>query len=413
MQQPDPREPIDVSPVAEQLRRGFRWLRFAPDLEPAFLQEQYRKSLPYLRVNLVIALLMVVAVTLLDRLVLHDPGDPLPDLARYAALLPAIAIALTATFLKDGSRLYRPVASLLAPIAMVAIVVLVLAAWSRGEQSLFTVLILGGVFIYFLVGLPYLSGVVTNLITLAAYSYGALMLAVPAQELTYNALMLLLAIGVGAAIAYNVEHARRTVWLESRLLDQAAQRDGLTGIYNRRHFDEHLARVWQQGVREHRPITLLLADIDHFKSFNDRYGHQAGDEALKRVAAVLTQATRRPLDHAARYGGEEFAIVLFDTTQDHAMRVAEQVMEEVRRLGIPHQDSGAAPVLTISVGVACVVPMARRSPAGLVQLADQALYAAKDAGRNRSRLLQAEYEHMKTGYFRRHVVRGAEPGADQ
>jgi len=248
--------------------------------------------------------------------------------------------------------------------------------------------------------------VAANLIAWAAYLYGAFMLSMPADGLTYNAVMLLLAIVVGAVVAYNIEHARRTVWLESRLLDEVAQRDGLTGIYNRRRLDEHLANVWHQGVREHRPVTMLLADIDHFKAFNDRYGHQAGDAALKAVAGVLTKFARRPLDLAARYGGEEFAILLYDTSQDHATRVAGELMEDVRKLGIPHDGSSAAPVLTVSVGVACVVPVARRSFAGLVQLADQALYAAKDGGRNRMQLLQAEYEHMKTGYFRRHMLTG-------
>ncbi|MSQ92918.1 MAG: GGDEF domain-containing protein [Gammaproteobacteria bacterium] len=195
------------------------------------------------------------------------------------------------------------------------------------------------------------------------------------------------------------------------MLDEAAQRDGLTGIYNRRRFDEHLAHVWQHGVREHRPVTLLLVDLDHFKGFNDRYGHQAGDDAMKAVAAALAQFARRPFDLVARYGGEEFAIVLHDTTQAHAVEVAEQLLEAVRGLGIPHQDSSAATVLTISVGVACVQPVARRSSAGLLQLADQALYAAKDGGRNRMHLLQEEYEHMKTGYFRRHADEATEPGA--
>ena len=216
-----------------------------------------------------------------------------------------------------------------------------------------------------------------------------------------------------AAGAYNMERMRRTAWLEARLLDEVAQRDGLTGIYNRRRFDEHLGHVWQLAVRENRPIALLFADIDHFKAYNDRYGHQAGDEAMKAVANVLTQFARRPMDLVARYGGEEFAVVLYDTTQAHASDVAERLLEDVRRLGIPHQDSSAAPVLTISVGVACVQPVARRSSAGLLQLADQALYAAKDGGRNRCQLLQEEYEHMKTGYFRRHAAEGGEPQKGQ
>ena len=408
-----PQETLAASPVAEQLRHGFRWLRFGPGLESTYRQEQYRQSLPYLRVSLGIALALMLAIILLWRLVLHEEDSPLLDLARYAVMLPAIVLALATTFLRDGNRLYRPVISVLAPLAMLAIVVVALVTWGLGDERPFTALLIATMFVYFLVGLPVLAAVVTNLIAWAAYVYGAFMLSMPLDGLIYNALMLLLAIAVSAVVAYNVDHTRRTVWLESRMLDEVAQRDGLTGIYNRRRFDEHLAQVWQHGVREHRPITLLFADIDHFKAFNDRYGHQAGDEAMTAVAAILAQFARRPLDLVARYGGEEFAILLYDTTQDHAARVAEQLLEAVRGLSIPHEDSSAAPVLTISVGVACVVPMARRSCAGLVQLADQALYAAKDAGRNQSQLLQEEYEHMKTGYFRRHAAEGGGPKSGQ
>jgi diguanylate cyclase (GGDEF)-like protein len=402
-----PQETLTPSPVEEQLRRGFGWLRFMPGLESSYRQDQFRQGLPYLRASLGIGALLVALFALLDRLVLHIVHEPLVELLRYAVLLPAIVLALTVTFLQDGGRLYRPVVSFLSPFGVVAIVVLVLSAWEHGQSRPFTALILATMFVYFLIGLPFLAGLVTNLIAAIAYLGGALMLAMPGQELTYNMLMLLLAIAVGATAAYNVEHARRTVWLEARLLDEVAQRDGLTGIYNRRRFDEHLGQVWQQGIREHRPITLMLADIDHFKAFNDRYGHQAGDEAMKSVAAILTQYARRPLDLVARYGGEEFAIVLYDTTQEHAIKVSELLLEEIRRLGIPHEGSGGAPVLTMSVGIGCVVPAAGRSSAGLLQLADQALYAAKDAGRNRARMLQEEYEQMKTGFFRR---RATEPG---
>jgi diguanylate cyclase (GGDEF)-like protein len=324
-----------------------------------------------------------------------------------------LVIALTVTFLRDGGRLYRPVISTLAPVAMVAVVAVVLTAWGFGEDRRFMALILATLVIYFLIGLPFLAAVATNLISLAAYVNGALMLSVPIQDLTYNALMLLLFIVVGAAVAYTVEHLRRFAWLESRLIDEIAQRDGLTGIYNRRRFDEHLAHIWQHGVREHRLITLLFADIDYFKAFNDRYGHQAGDEAMKTVAAILTQFARRPLDLVARYGGEEFAILLYDTTQAYAAQVAEQLLEKIRGLDIPHQDSSAAPMLTISVGVASVLPVARRSSAGLLQLADQALYAAKDAGRNQAHMLQEDYEHMKTGYFRRHAAEAGGPKKGQ
>ncbi len=404
---------LRASPVAEQLRRGFRWLSFSQGLETSYGLDQYETWLFYLRVNLAVALLLVLPFTRLDRLLMPDDSQPVMDLVRYVVLIPALALALTVTFLRDGRRWYGRAITLLAPVVMIAIVTLVSTAWMYGEDRLFTVLILATIFIYFLICLPFFSAIAANLIALGAYAYGTRMVSVPPAELVYNVTMLVFANLVGAAMAYNIEHTRRRVWLESELLAEVAQRDGLTGIANRRRLDEHLAHVWQHGAREHRPITLLFADLDHFKAFNDRYGHQAGDEALKAVAGVLTEFARRPLDFAARYGGEEFAILLYDTSQDHAAQVAEQLMEEVRKLGIPHASSNAAPVLTISIGIACVVPMAGRSCAGIVQLADQALYAAKDAGRNQSRLYQAEYEHMKTGYFRRHAAEAGGPKTGQ
>jgi diguanylate cyclase (GGDEF)-like protein len=221
------------------------------------------------------------------------------------------------------------------------------------------------------------------------------------QDFGYNALVLLATNIIGGAVAYNVEHTRRHEWLEGRLLVELAELDGLTAIANRRRFDRELTRHWTQCAREQRPIALLLADIDCFKAYNDLYGHQAGDEALKAVAKVLAGSVRRPVDTVARYGGEEFAMILPETTRDGALHVAERFLEEVRALGIPHAHSSAVPVLTVSVGVGHVVPAPRRSPAGLIQLADQALYAAKDAGRNQVRLLASEYEHLQTGYFRR------------
>jgi diguanylate cyclase (GGDEF)-like protein len=134
---------------------------------------------------------------------------------------------------------------------------------------------------------------------------------------------------------------------------------------------------------------------------------------LKAVAATLARFARRPLDLAARYGGEEFAVILFDTKRADAERLGAEILGAVRKLAIPHQESGAAPVLTISLGIACVVPAARRSWTGLVQLADQATYAAKDGGRNRLEVLEQEYEHMQTGYFKRNASPKTAPGSPE
>ncbi len=406
MQQPDAQDTIQISSAAMQLRCGFRWLRFEPGLETAYRVEQFRGGLKFLRVNLAIVAASLLVVFQIEYVVMPAIGAALPGYARFGVMTPMLALALALTFMRRAEIWYPRLIATLMPIALMAVAWLGLWAWGLGESRLFVRLIIATIAAYFLVGLPFRSALVAGLIAIGFYVAAAIAVDMPALVLTNFFCMLLVANLMCAAGAYNMEHTRRTAWLESRLLDELAQRDGLTGIYNRRRFDEHLARVWQQCVREHRPVTLLFADIDHFKDFNDRYGHQAGDAALKAVADVLAGVARRPLDLAARYGGEEFAVILFDTAQENAARIAEQTLEEVRKLNIPHAGSTAAPMLTISIGVACVVPMARRSPSGLVQLADQALYAAKDAGRNQSRLLQAEYEHMQTGYFRRHMLKG-------
>jgi diguanylate cyclase (GGDEF)-like protein len=135
---------------------------------------------------------------------------------------------------------------------------------------------------------------------------------------------------------------------------------------------------------------------------------------MKAVAGTLARFARRPLDLAARHGGEEFAIILFDAKRADAERIGDEALAAVRELAIAHAGSGTAPVLTVSMGIACVQPLARRSWAGVIQLADQALYAAKDHGRNHAEVLEQEYEHMQTGYFhRKAAVAGQDPARGQ
>ncbi len=408
-----PQQALIASPVAEQLRRGFRWLRFVPGLETAYRAEQFHSDLKFLRINLGIVGLSLLIIFKVEHVVMPAISGVLPGYLRFGVMVPTLLLAFALTFVPRAGTWYPRVMAALLPVVLMTVAWLGLWAWGLGENRLFVRLIIATVATYFLFGLPFRSTLVASLIGVGFYAVAATAVAMPTLEQVNYLCMLFVANIICAAAGYKMEHTRRTAWLEARMLDELAQRDGLTGIYNRRRFDEHLAHVWQHGVRERRPIALLMADIDHFKAFNDRYGHQAGDEAMKAVATALAQFARRPLDLVARYGGEEFAIILYDTMQAHAVQVAEQLLEEVRRLGIPYPESSAASVLTISVGVACVVPVAGRSYTGLVQLADQALYAAKDGGRNQLQLLQEEYEHMKTGHFRRYGAEGGGPKTGQ
>ncbi len=171
---------------------------------------------------------------------------------------------------------------------------------------------------------------------------------------------------------------------ESNLrLQRLVSVDGLTGIPNRRFFDERLEEEWQRGSREQGWLTLVMIDVDHFKAYNDLHGHLAGDESLKEVAGALSAVLLRPSDVVARYGGEEFVLILPGTDPDGAIAIAEKMLKAIDTLGIPHETSPTSRYLTISLGVATTVPSQNVKSSILLAEADSALYEAKEAGRNR------------------------------
>jgi diguanylate cyclase (GGDEF)-like protein len=164
-------------------------------------------------------------------------------------------------------------------------------------------------------------------------------------------------------------------------LELLSATDGLTGLANRRQFDQHLYSEWQRSMRSSLPISLLLLDIDHFKRYNDQYGHLAGDACLRQVAGILYDCAQRTGELVARYGGEEFALLLPGADGDVAMTVAQRCMDEVAKARIAHADSPVAEYLTVSIGVATVVASQDLVPESLVRCADEALYRVKSSGR--------------------------------
>jgi diguanylate cyclase (GGDEF)-like protein len=188
-----------------------------------------------------------------------------------------------------------------------------------------------------------------------------------------------------------IAQMRYSLLVLTRKLDEANQEltrlsslDGLTSIANRRQFDETLLREWRRASRQRKPLALLLCDVDKFKQFNDGYGHQVGDECLKAVARTLSLVLRRPADMVARYGGEEFAVILPDTDITGALQVAEGMRSAVEGLRITHRYARGSGVVTVSIGVASVIPERNEGlSADLLKAADDALYQAKESGRNR------------------------------
>jgi diguanylate cyclase (GGDEF)-like protein len=180
-----------------------------------------------------------------------------------------------------------------------------------------------------------------------------------------------------------LEATNRQLQAVNAALQQLSLLDALTGVANRRRFDDTLDTEWRRSIRSREPIALLLVDVDSFKDYNDCYGHLRGDDCLRRVAREIDAGVQRAGDLVARYGGEEFAVVLPGIDRSAALRVAESLRGRIEALDIPHQRSATGPRVTASIGVAVLLPSTATSPASLIAAADQALYAAKASGRNR------------------------------
>ena len=385
--------------AALQLRAGFPWLKFREPLESEFRVAHRQQIQTQLRFNLWLALSLVLAFVGIGVFALGSQINSSLALWRAIIVVPALLLVLAVAYSKQYHRYFDPLVQVLAPLFGISVVIEALIA-ARYGFSVFAAVVLVLIGIYLLVGLLFYAAVRTAALIMLAYVICAPAMQLPTDQAMYNFVVLLAANIVGGTVCYALEKVHRTNYLEARLLTEMACRDGLTGIYNRRMFDEHLDKVWQQAGRERVSLALLLVDIDYFKAYNDYYGHQAGDECLKHVGRVLAHCARRPLDFAARYGGEEFAIVLYDARRDYVEDVAKQIQASIRELALKHPASMIGKQLTVSVGAACVLPKLERTQFGFVQLADEALYEAKGAGRNRFVIMDKEYEELATGSFR-------------
>jgi diguanylate cyclase (GGDEF)-like protein len=186
-----------------------------------------------------------------------------------------------------------------------------------------------------------------------------------------------------AAQKKELEQANRLLEDANRELENLSVRDGLTGLYNRRYFDETLNEEVRRAVRNGNPLALLMIDIDYFKKFNDTHGHLSGDAALQKTAEAIEQAVGRTVDVTARYGGEEFAVILADTDLPGALRVAEKIHGRVREISLLIR--GKEEKITVSIGVHAGPPKDSAEASEYIRLADEALYRAKEGGRNRTK----------------------------
>jgi diguanylate cyclase (GGDEF)-like protein len=373
---------VRPSPYADQLALGFRLLRFARPLEREYRDYLRDESYDLKRIALGVGMLIWLAFAAFDFVLIQGPEVWWMLGVRLTVLLLLLVFAWL-LMRREHIQLLQPL-SLVTILALGAGASLVVGIAHRVDPSYpYEGLLLVCMASYFLVGLRLLEALACSLLILLTYIAAELLMAdVSVPRLINNSLFLLFGNLMGAVGCYLLEFKSREHFLISRLMRVLADHDSLTGLHNRRSFNRQFERLWRQAQRDQCSLALLLCDIDHFKAYNDHYGHQAGDNVLQRVGSLLQDAARRPLDMAVRLGGEEFAVLLYDIEADQARQHAEALRQTLQTLDIEHAGSDTAPMLTMSIGVACLQPEESGALAQLYEHADRALYEAKAFGRN-------------------------------
>jgi diguanylate cyclase (GGDEF)-like protein len=374
----------DGGPAAPEMPRAARLtLRFPHELESEYRATRSESNRRWARMSLYVALSTTLGFAVIDHFVLSAPRVGNSDVVRFGLQLPMVLVMLVITGKRLYAKWYQPAIQIAAPLFGIGSVILAAQASTEQLPLVAARLVLAVFFFYFMITLSFWAAIRTNAVLVAAFSVPVFMGLIPPQIATYILFVLLCANLIGALGCYALEHANRVGFLDRRRLVEVAMHDGLTGLLNRAALEEQTRKLWQQALRDRQLVSVILIDIDHFKAYNDRYGHQAGDQCLRDVAkAVRAASKRRPLDLVARYGGEEFIAVLFGADRSHAESVARGVLDAIRDLHIPHTASPTRPHVTASVGTATVDPAAEYSHDLVIQLADRALYAAKETGRD-------------------------------
>ena len=372
------------SDAARLLATGFRFLRFPEPLETEFRTEHRTRLRGWNRVSIWIAACTVTGFAILDHFVLSAEHARITNYVRFGLHVPAVIVMLVLTSQRFYNRWYDIGISVVAPLFGIGTVIMAVFSPPHEVPLVGGRLLLASFFFYFMIGLRLREALRANAIAFAALVIAFAAGSMQTTTATYLLFTLFCANIVGFAGSYALEHANRKAFLEHRQLTEVATHDGLTTLLNRAAFEDQIRRVWQQAQRDRQTLSVIMIDLDYFKPYNDRYGHIAGDDCLRRVATALRDAARRrPLDFVARYGGEELIAVLYGADQDYGESISRSLLSAVRELHIPHASSQCQSYVTVSIGVVSVDAYRMASHDAAVALADEALYAAKHQGRDR------------------------------
>ncbi|MES1945055.1 diguanylate cyclase [Salinisphaera sp. PC39] len=364
-------------------RRGFHRLHFEPGLESEFRVYYDAVNRGQARVVFLFGAMILLVFSLHN---LHAYAPPLNHMAFFVqgvVLAPILALAWLGSYVE---RLRLAVLSLACLSAVtVGLFSLYAQAYRQGEpfpyEGMLLLLMVG----YFAVGLRFPQALAFGVLLVLTFVLSEIAWSPEQGRLPRHVLYLISANVIGAIGAYSHEYSRRHEFLAARQLRSEANRDGLTGLHNRRYLDEQFPRLWAQAQRERRRIAVAFFDVDYFKAYNDAKGHLAGDDCLRALARALAAQAQRPLDIAVRYGGEEFLLVWFDLDPAEVLvDIAERARQRVAALGLPHEASPVGDFVSVSCGAAATVPTAGQDPMAFLERADAALYEAKRRGRNQT-----------------------------
>ena len=379
-------------------------LRFAPEAEAEFATYFIQRSLARARWATAIYLALVAVVTAIN---MRGSMAPLGEtfqqpiyLLRLGVACPALVLILAATVIPELQRHYQWITATAVIVTGMSVMAIsgIAAAAGRPEFQMGDVLVV----VYATLFLGLLARQVMLVASALMLSFIGIgwYLGVSTEHLIFASSVVFATTLMSVLSALRMERLLRANFIENRLLNDIAERDGLSGLYNRRMFDNLTTRLWLQAQRNQDALQVILVDIDQFKAYNDLYGHQAGDTCIRRVASIIARAAKRPFDFCARYGGEEFALVLYAPSGNDPTAVPEQIRRDIMALDIPHANADGTRMLTVSIGSATAQSNTKRSLAGLIQTADEALYRAKKLGRNRVLHVDSAESDTPTGAFK-------------
>ncbi|MGB5490682.1 MAG: diguanylate cyclase [Woeseiaceae bacterium] len=366
------------------------------EFDREFRQFYVDRMLPVTRAALGLWLALIVVVSVLDRFLMPSTFAEQVLSFRVLAMMAPLSAALAASFILKRRLLLPYITAVAAFLAGATALLVNVKAVHIGAADAYWSVVFATFCIYLVLGLTLRQSICTAWPLFIGFLTMSSVFDLPIQESAYGTVFLCLLNFIGTFASYLLERNAREVFDNKHELLRLARTDGLTGLFSRRAFDQHLRQIWKQALRDEKRVAVMVADIDHFRLYNDCYGHRMGDGCIKAVAEVIAASANRPLDMVARYGGEEFVLVLYDPTASFLETFTSSLCEKVIDLDIEHKASETAPIVSLSIGAAITEAAGSVSSDQLIRQADDALYEAKNQGRNQAIVYRAEWGKQTT-----------------